>query len=496
MNIFLPSLLPSLALLFSHIFMWSNNAHMFSNQSLAVSFLIILVISVLVFGINYFLVPRILEIIFPKKWNKILFYTYIALLFIFFLACIVDFQVFNQRRVYAPIILLVSFAFIYLERAKILVIFLSVMICFSSVTLLKNSILENEIILSKKVDDIILRKKPNIYLYWLESYHDFDILKKVYNIDSEKYKNYLYDKSFIIGENIFSSGRFTLAAFTQLYSCSQVEKSVGNLDVERASRGVIGGEKGNVVFRILKNNGYKTILLAGSFYYVYAKGEYLDELDIEVKGLYNYVYPLCSIYFENRFIDLLFTSNINKYKGSLFDRVKTAMMLGKESTKPYIIAFKGGAAHTPPNEDIYTWKDREKWISSNTYQDLVKKSNIESEEIINYILENDPNALIVLLGDHGALTYTFFPWNDPESYAKYNVREEDVFDDLYRVLLAYRLPGGAQDDIAHGMYMNNVNIFTHIFAYLADDPSLLEQRTPSVSVLGKAKMVDGKLVRE
>lgn len=498
MNIFLPCLLPSLALLFSHIFMWSNNAHMFSNQSLAVSFLVIFAISVLIFGINYFFVPRILKMILPDKWQKKVFYTYLSLLFIFFLAIIVDYRIFNQRRLYAPIVLLLSFIFIYSGRSKILAVFLSIMICFSSVMLLKNTILEDKISPSERIDDIVLKKKPNIYLYWLESYHDFDILKKSYGIDSEQYKNYLYNRNFVIGENIFSSGGYTLVSFTQLYSCSRIDNSAGNLDVGRSSRAIIGGNDKNIVLRVLKENGYKTIMLVGDFYYLYGKGKYLDEVDIDVDGMYNCIYPIFDIYFKN-IIDLLFNQEIGtetEYKGSLFDRVKTAMMRGKEFATPYIVAFKGGAEHTPIVKSVYSWKDREKWISGNTYQNLVKRSNSESEKIINYILEHDPDALIVLLGDHGAWSYRWFPWDDPESYAKYNVREEDVFDDIYRVLLAYRLPGGAQDDITHGMYMNNVNIFTHIFAYLAEDPSLLGQRTPSVSILGKAKMVDGKLVRE
>ena len=35
---FLCSLLPSLGLLFGHMFMWSNNVHMFEKTALAISF--------------------------------------------------------------------------------------------------------------------------------------------------------------------------------------------------------------------------------------------------------------------------------------------------------------------------------------------------------------------------------------------------------------------------------------------------------------------------
>ena len=74
--------------------------------------------------------------------------------------------------------------------------------------------------------------------------------------------------------------------------------------------------------------------------------------------------------------------------------------------KPYIIAFKGGAEHTPLN---YTWKERDSWIKSNFYQELVAKADEESRRIISHILQEDPKALIIILGDHGPWTYRAFP---------------------------------------------------------------------------------------
>ena len=85
----------------------------------------------------------------------------------------------------------------------------------------------------------------------------------------------------------------------------------------------------------------------------------------------------------------------------------------------------------------------------------------------------------------------------PTSYPDDNVSELDIFDDFCRVLFAYRLPGGTRGDISHGMYLSNINIFMHIFAYLADDPSILKYRFPSVSQLelGGTKLVEGQLAR-
>ena len=44
------------------------------------------------------------------------------------------------------------------------------------------------------------------------------------------------------------------------------------------------------------------------------------------------------------------------------------------------------------------------------------------------------------------------------------------------------------------MYMNNINVFTHIFAYLAQDPGILKYRTRSESAYGNAKVAEGRLL--
>jgi len=325
-------------------------------------------------------------------------------------------------------------------------------------------------------------------------------------MDTYDYKKYLVDKNFIIQENTYSSGSATLFAFAQMYSCGALNiKSIGNSDVGRRIRDLIGGDESNLLFRTLKNNGYSTVLITtnSGYYYLHNKGKYLDEVDFDIEiTSEELIRPIISVsYFcegIHKGIKLnnqkIYKKSYNGYKGGLVERVKHAMRRYNEFGNPYIIAFKGGAEHTPSNGS-YIWnRDRDKWISSKFYQDLVKKSDEESKELLNYILENDPDSIIILLGDHGAWSYRAQDGRALFDYSKYNLNVSDLFDDYYRVLFAYRLPQGAQDDISHGMYMNNINVFMHIFAYLAGDPSILQYREQSVSKLGNAKMVEGKLV--
>lgn len=114
-------------------------------------------------------------------------------------------------------------------------------------------------------------------------------------------------------------------------------------------------------------------------------------------------------------------------------------------------------------------------------------------------MHNDPSSLIVLLGDHGAWRFRglpIFKCNSNELFAacsENNIDVAEYFDDVYNVLLAYRMPDGENIDISNGLYMNNINIFVHIFAYLAQDASLLKYRKKSISRICDVALVEGKL---
>ena len=501
---FSASILPSLGLMFGHLFMWSNNVHMFSGIALCVSAGMILALALLLFLCNYYLAYRVISCFPTERLKNILFSAYTALLFVFVTWCIIHyFPLYNKNHVYSPIIAVICFLAFYLLRTKIFCIFMCVMLLFSLFTFGKNILndkFEEEISLKTDLVDTKFVSKPNIYLFWLESYHDFDVLKKVYGLEDKELETSLVRHKFTMGKNIYSSGEYTLKAFTQLFSCGLIEdpKSIGNLDTSTQIRRLIGGDANNILLRTLKNNLYHTILITGgSDYYAHDNGVHLDEIDIV--STVSVFSPLMAIsQYSNKLYEILKGSAVadsNGYHGNLLTRVRIAMQRGKESGNPYFISFKGGVQHTP-SDGTYIWKNRTSWMNSKAYPRLFPDANREIQEIIDYIISNDPAALIIMLGDHGAVTFRDIEWGSKNlftSCATNNIDILDVLDDRFRVFFAYRLPHGEQADLSHGMYMNNLNIFVHVFAWLAQDESILKHRKRSVSRLGNAVLTEGQL---
>ena len=463
---------------------------MYAPAQLFCSLGIICAVAILFFCFNRYCMNFLLRNFFSEKTSVYMFYAYSAILFALFMVAYNDIP---HRKILLPSLSLVVLFALYKNQENAIVFFCAIIIATSSSVLGFNFINEYININTNTAHGdapISFKSKPNIYLFWLESYHDFDTMKKLYNYDNSKFENFLLSNQFTIKNNVYSSAYYTLASFAQLYTCTgEFTHTRGELDAEQRVRDIIGGSSDNFVFKVLKSNGYRTTQLAmDSYYYFTKKGEYLDDTDLEF-GMSWFMYPITSVnYLCSGLKRLSSTSTI--YHGSLLNRVETAMARSASAHTPYFITFKGGANHVRRS---YNWKDRQELIASNRYQRLVARSEGMTKNIIDYIIKHDPNALIVLLGDHGAWSFHEFPLENSKSFEQYNVDPMDIADDMFRVLLAYRLPGGVTDDISYGEYMNNSNIFLHIFAYLSGDTRILENRKPVTSKLGVIEIIDGKL---
>jgi hypothetical protein len=352
---------------------------------------------------------------------------------------------------------------------------------------------------------------PNIYLFFLESYHSLDIQREIYNIDTALIEQYITKQQFMNYGKIYSNTSYTLGSYTDtfyFYALNEFERGVS--DTATAVRLLICGDDNNTLFKILKSSGYTTILLADS-YFGTRKGKNLDISDFLPREytlayyIYNSVVPLS--YLNTRFHSLALKAQAWAlqseeeifFSGSLFDRVKQAAEFYKITGKPIFTTFIGGACH-PPFDGIYSWEKAQEWIDSKVYQNAIDKANSEIIQICDYLIANDPGSIIILIGDHGARRLQAGTISSDTKDKLYtNLRKrgtmiEDFCDDLYGVFLAIRMPEGDSADISHGMVMSHVNLFRHIFAYINKDDSILETRAPSRSYLNKVILVEDGIV--
>jgi hypothetical protein len=353
-------------------------------------------------------------------------------------------------------------------------------------------------------NDYKIDVKPNIYLFFLESYHSLDIQKDIFNIDTSSIDEYIKNNKFTNYGKIYSNSPETLLSMADTFLMSSAAHYArGNSDAQPFIRNLIGGNEYNVLFKLLKYNNYSTILITQSEYYGTQKGIYLDESDIFVSSGHNFykdyiakaLYPISLLNSRLTFLNDKLKQFEKKFHGTLFTRVKQAFELGKQNKKPFFVYFKGGADHTPSTSS-YTWKNRQAWLDSKAYEKNIHSGNQQLMKICDFILENDPQSIIILIGDHGAwLTRAAegTAQNIAELYEnleKRGISAEMFCNDRFGVFLAVRLPNGETADISKGKAMSHVNLFRHIFAYLNQDDSILKMRVPSNSYFRNMVLVN------
>ena len=518
-----------LAMLAPVIFMWSKNWFMYSFQELSVSFLLLIFVCLLVF-----VAGKVVHSLLGNKINKKLKYFWRFVLCVLFLGVLLVFLEFPLRELFAPEYFLQGIILVY-----------SVAIFFSYLIVMKRGFLPINFFLlfwlslsigtglysvastvlwgvtpphESEDEHIVLKNRPNIYFFLLESYHDPKTMYEIYGIDTDPLRTWLSSRDFFVYENVYSNSHATLSSMMNIFGMRlNAAKEMGNNDVDPAGRKLIGGGPGNNVYRILKENGYHVAYLTfdteNPFYYFHTKGKYLDETDIDF-GVALSLRPLSELspflhrgYFERcrkqtegRAVNNL----LPKYQKKLIDNIRMVMEESKDKM-PLFIGFKPGAMHTP-FDGSYTWRQKNEWVLGGRYQEAVRRGNQEIFEIADFIIEKDPSAIMIFIGDHGSWRLRGI-WNDAvkgdiaslDALLKQHDESLDTLaSDIYGTLLAIRMPGGG--DISNGLPMSHVNLFRHVFAALADsaDPdisrAILERRAPSESgsnLLGFKLVKDG-----
>ena len=340
-----------------------------------------------------------------------------------------------------------------------------------------------------------LKKKPNIYLYFLESYHSPYAMRLLYDHDLGPMVDYLRGKNFLVYDRTLSNSHYTLASMIDTFTMRLNQNIVrGNLDTAPQLRKLLGGSNENNLFKMLKDNGYHiTFITMGSQYFFNVQGPNLDSTDAFLS--YRPFTPLIDLN-PGKFKLLAAISskwlNEGSFQGTQAERVRQAVERGQQRGGPFMVIFKGGAAHSNGGEGRASREEFDAWKPK--YLEYVASGDAEMKEILEYLDVADPEALVILIGDHGAWGYAYFPFekalkNGDLAMFRRELTErgltlDKVVQNFFGTFLALRLPGGEHRDIAQGLPMNHVNLFRQIFAYLNNGPNILSTREPALSLLG------------
>ncbi|MCH5277669.1 MAG: YidC/Oxa1 family membrane protein insertase [Desulfovibrionaceae bacterium] len=344
---------------------------------------------------------------------------------------------------------------------------------------------------------ITLAEKPNIYLFYMESTHGFDILENIFHMDTTYFQKFLENNGFKIYHDIFSDAGSTLSSMFTVSTMQNFDVGIkGASDAAQKIRSTLAGDEDNVLLATMKANGYHTVhlLMLSSYFFTEPKGN-LDESDVRIPA--RRLRPLRELN------PLLITQwgqyAINhKFSGTLPERVHQAMMEGLERKQPLFLIFKGGSEHTPWLREKYTYRQRAEWVASGVYQRHLEQGFQDAESIITDILENDPHSIIILMGDHGSYRLRYIddgvePGNLSELARALEAEGESLESyakDMFGILLAIHMPDGARD-ISYGYPISPVNIFRHVFATINKDLSLLKDRVPQQSGRNPTLVIEG-----
>ena len=295
-------------------------------------------------------------------------------------------------------------------------------------------------------------KKKNIYILVYESYSNSETLN-YYGFDNTNQIDFLEENGFTIYDGIYSVSSSSLASTSRILEI--------NGELSNHARHYVSGNA--FVPEIFKKNGYKTIGLFNSSYFLSGSSpinwdEYYPKDDISKLG----GKTLTKAIFQGEF-------NFDIFDDS-FDYDKYLILKNKYlSSKKKNTLFYTHNSYPGHSGNSGKCRSDEK----KSYFKGMKKANLEMKKDILDIMSNDKESIIVLVGDHGP-----YLTKNCKELRNYNIKKIDKYDvqDRYGAFLSIFWP----EDISKND--NNIQITQDIF------PSILSKITNNKKLFDKLKL--------
>ena len=316
------------------------------------------------------------------------------------------------------------------------------------------------------LQSITLIQKPNIYLILADGFGSFAYMREA-NIDVSTFRKSLLDMNFRLYDEIFSNYHPTNPAMLAMLNLEHhyYSSTVKGHELNKIGREIVGGE--NNLVRLLRGNGYE-IEYIHQGNYLLLQGCTADFCYPKPTSTLGAQYILREILpsfvkIKRREPEWQVESR-EKFQTRIVDLVKSGMREQYPRFR-YIHLYEPGHA---PNDVMGTCNESKQLEA---YSRAIKWTSDYLPTLVKDISMYDPNALIVVAGDHG-------PFITRQCRRKIDLRTAAEYRDRTGSLLAIRW----RDDY-HGLYdmriKTNVNLFRYILASLADtDTTILSTVVP------------------
>lgn len=308
------------------------------------------------------------------------------------------------------------------------------------------------------LDGMKIKRHNDILLIFYEAYADNETIQH-YGSDNSDQLKFLEENGFTIYHGIYSLGTPTQVSFVRTF----------NLDADLMEhRKYLAGA--GAVHSLLHQQGYKT-------YGVFDNNWNLRGLQIsEIK--YDLCYPqpsgamdtriLINAILTGEFTDTVSFAGIN-FETYLQHKQK---VINKEFATPaFMYSHSNNPGHGPSGSGIEPEK-RDKYVQE--YLKYLARANIEMKSDVKAVIQNNPDALVVIAGDHGPfLTKTGYGLG--KGRGNFTINDIDRYDvqDRFGTFLAIRWP---EKKYARRYDIKILqDIFPAIFSYLFNDDTLFNR---------------------
>jgi hypothetical protein len=304
------------------------------------------------------------------------------------------------------------------------------------------------------IEKVIFKKTPNVYYIQPDGYVNFSELKKGhYNIDNRAFEKFLDRNGFVSYLDFRSNYSNTMSSNSSIFTMKHHYYNLGEDGQSKIEASSIITSK-NIVLDVFKKNGYKTHFLTEVSYFFLNR----PKLGYDVCNFDRSEIPFFYKGFKER---KSIIPSLEKYLEEDKDRHKFFFL---EILAPW---------HIKSNGQNSAGQEGEKKI----WRKSLDESNQILKEAIGLILKNDPNALIIIMADHGG-----FVGLDFTKQLMKKSKDRNTLYSAFSSILSVHWPYG-DVPVFDSDFKSAVNVFRILFSYLSENEKYLLQQEDNSSYL-------------
>ena len=410
----------------------------------------------------FWLIYRIMSLPKLNKWRKYIL-PFLSVFTFLFLLKVCLYAGVQKKMILVIILIAVLFArFLYMHLPKLKIIqFILAFIGLITLTPKVISYLNHSEAWLVQPDDIentVFKNSPNVYFIQPDGYvSTSEMSRGYYAIDNSEFDQFLSLNNFKDYPDFRSNYASTLSSNSATFMMKHHHYNQGE-DFGEAfnARDVIITK--NSVLDVFKNNGYQTYFLAEKPYLLLNRPE---------MG-----YDYCNFDYK----DISFIGTGLGAKQDIVTPLREQLRADNNTPKFFFIEIfspihiAGLKAHSKGADG-----EKEIWKKN------LDEANVRLKEVVSEIKTHDPNALIVIMADHGGfvgMDYTL------QTYKK--TQERDIIYSIFSTKMAVHWPDNSAPEY-DALLKTGVNTFRILFAYLSENKSYLDflERDSSYVILNE-----------